>query len=480
MKAEKIFKILPWALFLLGILSYVSLIFNNNVWMDEAFTASLVRTDMAGVISRSMADTLPPLYNIYLKIMTDLFGYTIPVMKLASVLPMIFTMLLSVTVVRKRHGNMVSSIFTAALFSMPYMYYFGVEIRMYSLGFFFATASGIFAYEVLYDSCRKNWILFTLFSVLAGYSHHFAFVTVGAVYLYILLYYIIRDRAHIKRFFLCLFATFVLYFPCLIVTLKQLSRVSGYFSMPEVTLSVFIKYMYYPYTVGVTFISGLLLLTVILLVIKCVITIFKDKNNSSVHMYALFMLMIYYGVLLFGTAISKVMTANIFVDRYLFFAFGLLWLFFSIEGSSFFAPSAKSQSSGLIIGPAILILTLVIGIISYKTERAIEYGVDPNEMIYYLSENVEEGDVLVTQAKTEALMWCLQFYQPAFKFCSSLDEAVALKESGECGTIWIAIDKADSTFNDIPNASDFAGKAMHVGDFEFDRYELELYSLNNL
>ena len=29
---------------------YLSLIWNNNVWMDEAFTASLVHTDFAGVI----------------------------------------------------------------------------------------------------------------------------------------------------------------------------------------------------------------------------------------------------------------------------------------------------------------------------------------------------------------------------------------------------------------------------------------------
>ena len=33
---------------------------------------------------------------------------------------------------------------------------------------------------------------------------------------------------------------------------------------------------------------------------------------------------------MFGTLVSKVMTANIFVDRYLFFAHGLIWLFSAI------------------------------------------------------------------------------------------------------------------------------------------------------
>ena len=47
---------------------YISLIFNNNIWMDEAFTASLIKTDYAGVLERSMNDTLPPLYNLLLKL----------------------------------------------------------------------------------------------------------------------------------------------------------------------------------------------------------------------------------------------------------------------------------------------------------------------------------------------------------------------------------------------------------------------------
>ena len=172
---EKKENIIAWCLVIIGAIVYISLVFNNNVWLDEAFTASLVRTDMAGVLERSMADTLPPLYNILLKISTDIFGYKVPVMKLTSVVPMIITMILSATVVRKRHGFLTSCLFTIALFTMPNLLFFGVEIRMYSLGFLFATASGIYAYEFLVDYNKKNLIIFTVVSVLAGYSHHFAF-----------------------------------------------------------------------------------------------------------------------------------------------------------------------------------------------------------------------------------------------------------------------------------------------------------------
>ena len=138
---------------------YLSLIWNNNVWMDEAFTASLVHTDFAGVIERSMNDTLPPLYNIYLKLMTDVFGYTIPVMKITSVIPMLLTLLMGATTIRKRFGFRTALLFMLSLTFMPLMLYFGVEIRMYSLGFFFATAAGIYAYEVVAEPSKKNWII---------------------------------------------------------------------------------------------------------------------------------------------------------------------------------------------------------------------------------------------------------------------------------------------------------------------------------
>ncbi len=469
MKTTRINSIITWALFMLGTACFVSLIFNRNVWMDEAFTANLVRTDMAGVLQRSMKDTLPPLYNILLKIITDLFGYTVPVMKLASVLPMIGTLLLGATVVRKRHGARTAQFFLLALTAMPCLLFFGIEIRMYSLGFFFATASGVYALEVLCASSRKNWILFTLFSVLAGYSHHFAFVTVGFVYLFLLLYCLFQDRKHLKHWFFCLVATFVLYLPCLLVTLKQLRRVGGYFSMPEVTFPVFLKYMVYPFTVGFTPLSILLLLTVAALFVLALLRLFafrKDKTGepsgaNRIHLYAILCFLTYYGVLLFGTAVTRLMAANIFVDRYLFFAFGLLWLFFSIEAASLRPPAAVP----------VFLLVLAIGVSSYTQIYHAEYDTDPTPMITYLSENVEEGDALLPVSETEALLHCLRFYQPKLKYYPSVEKALeARKENGVPKTLWIAADTKD--YGDM---ADIIAEADFIGVYTFDRYEFQLY-----
>lgn len=449
---------------------YISLVWNNNVWMDEAFTASLVHTDFAGVISRSMADTLPPLYNILLKLATFIFGYSIPVMKLTSVIPMILTLIIGATVVRRRFGFKTAVLFMLYITFMPIFFYFGVEIRMYSLGFFFATASGIYAYEVVKEPSRKNWVAFTLYSVLAGYSHHFAFVTVAFSYLYILLYYVFCKRDKIAEWFKCLLATFVLYLPCLLVTLTQIKRVSGYFSMPDMDLKMIIHCAEYPYIVGflpATLVCFLMMATAVALIIADIVV---KKRKDDAKIYALCCFSVFYGVLIFGTIVSRIMTANIFVDRYLFFATGLLWLCAAVvlpENDRMFYTA--------------LIVTAFIAVFTYSGALRTEYGNSATEEIEFLRENVNEGDVLACIGGHEEMENCIPFYTYVDKdtaeleFVYPLEEAVKVsKERGS--TLWIAVldgfSMSDEDMDILQNGGLTPDKAA---DFEFDRYRCELY-----
>lgn len=446
-----------YLLVLVGSIVYISLIFNQNVWLDEAFTASLVNTSFSEVLQRSMQDTLPPLYNLLLKCMTSIFGYKILVMKLTSVIPMILTMLLAVTTVKKRFGYMVAGCWILCLFTMPCMLFYGVEIRMYSWGFFFATASGVFLYEVICDSTKKNWILFTLYSVGAGYTHHFAFVTVGFVYLALLLYFFFYERHSIKKWLLCLLATFLLYIPCLVVTIKQLKRVSGYFSMPEVTPSVFIKYMYYPYVVGNPVVSVLLTLLMLVLVLFLLRQIFIKKEKDIKYQYALCCFLIYYGVLCFGSIISNIMTANIFVDRYLFFAMGLLWLFLSIIVTSLKKP----------LPVIILLFILMIGLIGYHKEWQIEYESSPNTMLSFLDSKISSDDGVISFEDSKQIATCMTFYYPQLTYYDS--EKMNLIH----GTVWcVVMDGYESEFEEFMEAG-FHSSLQ--GEFEFDRYSFKLY-----
>ena len=452
---------------------YLSLVWNNNVWMDEAFTASLVHTDFRGVIARSMADTLPPLYNIILKLATDAFGYTIPVMKITSVIPMILTLFVGATVVRKRFGIRTALLFMLFITFMPLFMYYGVEIRMYSLGFFFATASGVYAYEIVCEPSAKNWTVFTLLSTLAGYSHHFAFVTVAFAYFYLLLYFIFLKRDKLKNWFWCLFATFLLYLPCLIVTLKQFSRVSGYFSMPDIDVAMFFQYCVYPYIIGIrpaSLLCGLLMLSSLAVFVNNVI---RKKNYRPADIFAICSFSVYYGVLLFGTVVCAVMEANIFVDRYLFFAAGLLWLFAAIM---------LTESDNMFY--AAVTTSLIIGICSYSVEYKTEYGNSADEEIAFLRDNIREGDVYYSIGGHEEMQNCIPFYTYVDKqtaeltFVYPLEEAV--KESDRRGsTLWITVlDGFEPDDEQIELLKDNGLSMIKMADFEFDRYKCEMYRVD--
>ncbi len=473
--------LIPWLLVVLGGFIYISLTFNSNVWLDEAFTASLVNADMPEVIRRSMADTLPPLYNILLKLSTDFFGYSVPVMKMTSAVPMILTMILGATVVRKRYGTLTSCIFILAIIVMPNMFFYGVEIRMYSLGFLFATAAGIFAGETINNPKFLNWMMLTLSTVLAGYSHHFAFVTAGLTYLFILIYACVessryrededKDRHPLRlgSFFLCLLATVILYFPCLLVTLQQIKSVSGYFSMPDVTLPVFIKYCRYPFTAGFTPLSIILLVLTGFLFIRALVR----KNKTAGDFYIIYCFILYYIVLLFGTVISKIMTANIFVDRYLFFALGLIWLFFARE-----AATLKKWAAYLIV-----ILEIVIGINAYNIAYASEYAPGVRELTGWLNRNVSEGDVLYTLEGSEELAYCLPFYNGNLVNYEALDDAVVAADEVPGSNVYVAVldsyegtDEYDSALKEI---QDKGYGIEYISEFRFDRYMFKMYKLTD-
>ena len=65
----------------------IILIFNNNVWGDEAFTMLHVKEDWATLWNVLVNDVHPPLYYIILKIIMSIFGYNLQVAKIVSLMP---------------------------------------------------------------------------------------------------------------------------------------------------------------------------------------------------------------------------------------------------------------------------------------------------------------------------------------------------------------------------------------------------------
>lgn len=443
-------------LFTIGAALYISLVFNNNLWLDEAFSAALLRNDYAGVLQASANDTLPPLYNLLNKTAVTLFGYHSYVMKLNSVIPMLLTMLLALFPVRKHFGTLTSAVYLICLAGMPELLYYGVEIRMYSWGLFFVTAGGIFAYDAYRTGSLRSWLLLVLFGTCAGYTHHFAFVSIGFVHLFLLTALFCTDRKRILHWVYALMATGLLYFPCLLTTLKQMQRVSGYFSMPDISFAFLLKCLRSPFVTEFTPLSALLLLSFAAVPAFLLIR----QRSPKCLLPAILGPSVYFGVLAFGAAASTLLASNIFSDRYLVPSLGLLWLGFSI-----FCGMLDKK----VLLPVLLLLFLVTAK-TYTSQFSLEYKSGVEDMISYFEQNVDDEDGYVIYEDNYQIEICFRYYFPSLK---KYDWDSAEKITG---TVW---------YLEVPGFEDELAKAEthgylpeYIGDFSFDRYDFRLYKLN--
>ena len=107
--------VFPAGIYLLAlfvVLLNVSLMFDNVLWGDEAFSANTAQKSMAGIMQVLYYwDSHPPLYYYWLKLFGELFGYTVPVYHLASLVPFGAGLVMAVTFFRKRFGNIPAAFF---------------------------------------------------------------------------------------------------------------------------------------------------------------------------------------------------------------------------------------------------------------------------------------------------------------------------------------------------------------------------------
>lgn len=458
MKIDKNQKTL-YALSILGALLYISLIFNNNLWMDEAFSAVLVNTDFKTMLSRSASDTLPPLYNVLNWCMTQIVGFRAPALKLCSVIPMICVLFMIPTIVYKRFGFMSAAIFTICMTGMPSMFFYGVEIRMYALSLFFVTAAGIYAFECYYEPSFKSYFLFTLFIIGASYTHHFAFVSSGVVWFILFLSLLLTHKKNIRFSLYSLVAIFICYIPCAFSTLNQMQRVNGYFSMPEMSLNVILSALRNPF---ITYFTPLSILLLLLFITVPVYVAIKQKDLKALLPFVCCSL-IFILTLSFGVFVTLVFKASIFSIRYLFPSYGLLWLGFSTLFNKMYL-----DKKVLILSSAILLLTLIS---TYRTQLISEYADGVNAMTEYFDKNVDiENDEYIIYEDNYQVEICFRYYFPGF-------QKTDWKHSDSCtGNLW---------YIEMPAYEEKAGTIEangytkeYVGDFSFDRYSFKLYKLS--
>lgn len=175
--------ICPYLLYVLAlfvVVLNVSMVCDNAVWGDEAFTGITVKNNVYGIMQVLFYwDSHPPLYYLWLKIFGDLFGHTVTVYHAASLVPFLGGILMAVTLLRKHFGKVPAAFFVMVSGLGAACIQYNLEVRMYSLTFAGLAFASYCAYRVISAGEKKAWISMVAWGLAAAYSHYYGLVAAG-------------------------------------------------------------------------------------------------------------------------------------------------------------------------------------------------------------------------------------------------------------------------------------------------------------
>lgn len=239
---HKHYRLLCALLLLGGTAMYAVFSLNPVVWADEAYTFATIRHSFPELWAITAADVHPPLYYILLKLLAAPFGYPLYWCRALSTLPCLIVVAVTLRQFPRLFGEPTAILFALLYLAFPFTMTYAAEVRMYSLAELFIFLNALYAYRCQKWNRGRDWAVFALSGVCAAYTHYFALVSAGVLYL-IGLVCAIRDRRLWKGCLLAALATVVLYLPWLGSFLSQLAyKVNNEYWIEPITGAVVAGY----------------------------------------------------------------------------------------------------------------------------------------------------------------------------------------------------------------------------------------------
>jgi len=365
--------------------------FHTEVWYDEAYTISLIRHDISEIIRIDNNDVHPVLYYLLLKAVTIIFGESILVCRLFSVVAGIIMAILGYTHIRKDFGAKTGFFYSFLTLFLPFMAMYGQEIRMYTWTMLFVTLSGIYAYRIIKNYKIKNWILFAIFSLAAAHSHYYGLVAVAIINLMIILYIAfskkqIEKKKYIVTYLITALVQILGYLPWLFVFIKQATAVSkGYWIPLNLGDTVFAP-------LGVQFNGRLsVIITVIFTVIMYSYLIYQiicfKKQNKPIALLA-GCLIVHFTLYISMVAVT-LLIKPIMYFRYMLVTTGILIFPFAFSLAN---TETKKQK---IISSIIVIIIISLSIYNNIIVIGENYNKSNGEEVQYIKNIYKDEDIII-------------------------------------------------------------------------------------
>ena len=156
----------------------------NSLWLDEASTLTFAVKSIPDIWQATTGGEFnPPLFYWTEHIML-LFGNSEAVLRFIPALLGVLTIPL-IYLAAKGFMDRNTGIIAAAAFAFsPFLIFYSQEARAYSMMLFFVTFAMVFYFRALRNNSLPDWALFGVLSALAFWTHFYALVMIGALFLY--------------------------------------------------------------------------------------------------------------------------------------------------------------------------------------------------------------------------------------------------------------------------------------------------------
>lgn len=455
-----------------------ALCITNNLWYDEAYSASMVSQSWFRLIYITAADDHSPFYYVLLKLFYHLCGggTNFWALKLMSLLFMMGYILLGKYYVKKLFGQKVSIYFMFFSICAPIMTVQGGNVRMYAVALFFLTLTGLLAYDIYLDATKRKWILFCIASICTVYCHTFALIQTFLLYMLflgVLIYTGQKDK--IKSFFCCGFTVAIVFSPWLLVTCRQMILRMRYDTgsvSDRANLYSFMDYCKEWFSaletpIGWVVFSGMTLC--IVMGYLAVDWMREHRNFAPAIGAGAFVLTAVAGGLI------SVYINNCFLGRYAFPGFGFIMLLYAVG----MCQVKNKKAKGVIAAVALFCFAL-----QYQSELRLEYDKGLETYEQFWEENVTDRDVMIAPSTHAVFLNVyhpdIQYYLHGYKLYSlPFSNTDALEDYGQLdnvqGNIWFV-----AMGNSSPEIMAPYYEAEEAVSFHFMYYDFVIYKLTKV
>lgn len=366
--------------------------FHNNIWYDEAYQMILNRYPLKKIVYFVSQDFSPPLYAISLKLVSTIIPIQpLIIARLLSFFVFSILFIIAFFPIRKIFNAKTSIAFSIILLLVYPSFFASIEARTYSFAMVFTICSTIYALSIIKRGKLIDYILYTIFSTFAAYSHNYSIMAIFIINNILFLYTIFKRKDLLIKVLICNIIILLIFFPWISVVTNQAKNLAENFWIKKPTLQTLINTINYLFTY-----NKIINIFLIIIIIFALITVRKKELKKAIFIILPFILTITFFIL------YSIFKSPLFVAKYTVPICALFYLFIAI---------LLSNSKYKIL-PIIFICLLIPNFLTnFKFERKITNDEETKEMINWINKYTKNKNYAFFDS-TEFSLGISEYYFP--------------------------------------------------------------------